>query len=65
MASDVYRNVGNCHGCAKAGTTSKHKRHLQLFPSMGPLEFFAMDIMGPLAKKTKGNEHVVIIFNGT
>lgn len=61
MASNVYKTMSSCHSCAKAGTTFNHKRHRQLFPAMGQLEFVTGAILGPLLKTTEGNQNVVMI----
>lgn len=61
MAQDVYHTVSGCHSCAKNGTLLKNKLHLQLFPATGPLEFVALDLLGPLPRTNKGNQYVDVI----
>lgn len=48
MANDVYQTVENCATCARYCRRAKIKGHLELFHAWGPLEFIAMDILGPL-----------------
>ena len=62
MASDVYNTVKECSSCASVrGTLFKHQKYLKLFPAAGPLEFIAIDILGPLPKTRKGNQVVLVI----
>lgn len=46
------------------GTKCKHQRQLEIFPPAGPLEFVAIDILGPLPRSNTGNDFVVIIIGG-
>lgn len=61
MAVSVYNTVSNCKSCARNSSNTKYRRHLHLFPPTNLLQFFAMDIFGPLPKTTNGNQHVIII----
>ena len=62
MANDAYATVRNCTSCAATrGTLVKKQMDLKLFPAAGPLEFFAMDLLGPLPKTVHGNQHVLVI----
>lgn len=62
MANDVYQVVKESNSCARMrGTRHAHQKHLRLFPANGPLEFVAMDLLGPLPKTTKGNQNVLVI----
>ena len=48
MASDSFSTVRNCTSCAAIrGTLVKSQKDLKLFPATGPLEFVAMDLLGP------------------
>ena len=62
MANDVYETVQRCESCAATrGTQYTKQKHLRLFPANGPLEFVAMDILGPLPKTKQGNQFVVVL----
>ena len=62
MANDAYQTVRNCASCAATrGTRVRHQKDLKLFPAAGPLEFVAMDLLGPLPKTTHGNRHVLVM----
>ena len=62
MANDVHATVRDCESCAKTrGTQYKHQRKMKMFPASGPLEFVAMDILGPLPKTDGGNRFVLVI----
>lgn len=53
--------MSDCYSSAKTGTTLKHKRSLQQFATTRPLEFVAIDMLGPLPRTTEGNQRNVII----
>ena len=62
MANDVATLVRNCTSCAKVrGAKHSHQHFLKLFPAAGPLEYVAMDILGPLPKSAKGNQYILVI----
>ncbi|CDF32918.1 unnamed protein product [Chondrus crispus] len=62
MASDAFSTVRNCTSCAATrGTLVKNQKDLKLFPAAGPLQFVAMDLLGPLPKTAHGNQHVLVI----
>lgn len=64
MASDVYEYVIICTSYVKnRGKQYVYAKHLKLFPPSGPLEFVAMDIIGPLPRTIHGNEFVLVITN--
>lgn len=63
MANEVYKKVGTCHECAIKRDGLKRKHHLKLLPASGPLEFVAMNILGPLAKETSGKQFIFVITN--
>lgn len=42
-------------------THRKHQRHMRLFPATGPLEFIALDILGPIPKTKDGNQYEILI----
>lgn len=46
--------------CAKSRKL-KQKRHFQLFPASEPLQFIAMDVLGPLPQTNHGNVFVLVM----
>ncbi|CDF40971.1 unnamed protein product [Chondrus crispus] len=62
MANNVYSTVRNCQSCsATRSTIVRHQKDIKLFPAAGPLEFVAMDLLGPLPKTAHGNQFVLVI----
>ena len=62
MANDVFSVSRDCLSCAAArGTRYKVQKHMKLFPATDPLEFLAMDLLGPLPRTHQGNEYVLVI----
>lgn len=61
MANDVYNTISNCKSCVRNRSYAKQRRHIYLFPATGPLEFLAVDMLGPLPETRKGKQQVVII----
>ena len=61
QATDVYVLVERCPECRKNRPSAKHQRELKLFPAAGPLEFIAMDILGPLPRSKKGNRFITVM----
>lgn len=61
MANDVAEIINQCQSCARNRGHVKLQRQLQLFPASGPLEFVALDILGPLPKTKKENLYVVVM----
>ena len=62
MAYDAYNVATKCRSCVRnRGTLHKHQKFLKLFPASGPLEFVAMDILGPLPKSHRGNRFILVI----
>ena len=60
MTPDAYQTVRQCSSCTRERTTlRKHATYLSLFPAQVPLEFVAIDILGPLPKTTDGHIHVL------
>lgn len=43
------------------GTSCSHQKHLRLFHSNGPLEYFSMHLLGPLKKTNLGNQNALVI----
>ncbi len=62
MALDCYSTVRMCPECAKNRSKDRaHENFLTLFPASGPLEFVAMDILGPLPKSNHGNRYLLVM----
>ena len=62
MAFDALSVAARCESCAQVrGTQFRHQRLLKLFPATGPLEFVAMDLLGPLSKTKNGNRFILVI----
>ena len=62
MAHAAYKVGVDCQLCAHArGSLYKHQRYLKLFPEAGPLEFVAMDLLGPVQRTASGDEHLLVI----
>ena len=59
---DVYNVVRNCTQCAKERVKlRKKKSFLKLFPASRPLQYVAIDILGPLQRTKRKNTHVLVI----
>ena len=62
MANDAFSTVRNCASCAATrGTLVRHQKNLKLFPAARPLDFVAMDLLGPPPKTAHGNRHVLFM----
>jgi transposase InsO family protein len=62
MVADVYDHVKLCHECTKENSTlRKRSKEITLFPSEQPLDFVAIDILGPLTKTIKGHQYILVI----
>lgn len=51
----------NCSQSPRKGTVFNYQCQLELFPPAGPLEFFAVHILGSLPRTKTRNQYVVII----
>ena len=62
MALDVFNTVRQCSACAKERLSlRKHSKFLKLFPAQRPLEFVAIDILGPLPRTKNGYKYLAVI----
>ena len=62
MAMDVFNTVRQCSSCAKERLSlRRHSRFLKLFPAERPLEYVAIDILGPLPRTQSGNKYLLVI----
>ena len=62
MGSDAIAVARDCRACAQVrGTANTYQKYLKIFPAAGPLEFVAMDLLGPLPKTKSGHTYVLVI----
>lgn len=61
MSTDVYSKIRHSQDCLRTRKKIERQLHLQLFLSGGPLEFIAIDILGPMSQTRSGNQFVVTI----
>jgi hypothetical protein len=63
LSNDVAEFIKHCPSCAaqrlKRGPQRSHK--LTTFPPEGPLEFVAIDVLGPLPKTIRGNMFCMVM----
>lgn len=62
MAADVTETVRSCTTCAKNRIKERTRTSfLKLFPASAPLEYVAIDILGPLPKTSHGNRFLLVM----
>lgn len=61
VANDAYATVDDCTSCARNRHIAKTQRKLRLFSATEPLEFVAIDILGPLPKTANGNQYIIVM----
>ena len=62
MAADIRNVSRNCHACAKERVKLRsHQAPMKLFPATEPLEFVAIDILGPLPKAKDGSRYLLVM----
>lgn len=61
MANDVFTTVNDLRDCAPNTEKKTWMQHLAHFLASGPLEFIAIEILGPLPETTNGNQFVVVM----
>ena len=62
MTVDIHHMVTNCTACAK--NRMKEQRNvypMRLFPATKPLEYVAMDILGPLPRTRHGMRFILVV----
>jgi len=62
MMEDVTQTAKDCRECAEArGTRYKSQKPMKLFPARKPLEFIAMDLLGPFPATESGSTNILVI----
>jgi Integrase zinc binding domain len=62
MAIDINRYVSSCHSCVnKSLRVARKTMNLKLFPPSAPMEYIAIDILGPLTQTEKGNRFLLVV----
>lgn len=59
LANEVYTTARDCCECARNKPSKKWRRPQQLFPTSGPLQLVATDILVPLPKTLIGHQLVL------
>ena len=61
MLDDVVQTCNDCRPCAEArGTRYKTQKPMKLFPAGKPLEFVAMDLLGPFPTTESGFTNILV-----
>ena len=62
MTNDVFQTAKDCHLCAEArGTRYKTQKPMKLFTAKKPLDFIAMDLLGPFPPTENGSTNILVI----
>ena len=62
MTVDINQWVENCPSCARNRIKDqKHIYKMKLFPASKPLEYVAMDILGPLPRTKHGKRFILVV----
>ena len=62
MMDDVIQTSTDCRPCAEArGTRFKTQKPMKLFPAGKPLDFIAMDLLGPFPTTETGSTNILVI----
>ena len=62
MMLDIQKQSRNCCDCGRERVKlRKHQAPLKLFPASSPLEYVAIDILGPLPKAKSGDRFILVI----
>ena len=62
MSIDCYNTVRSCTKCARDRVRHRqHARFLKLFPPERPLQYVAIDILGPLPMTARKNRYLLVI----
>lgn len=61
MDNNVAKSVNQGHSCISNLLHTKHQRDSKLFTAGKPLEFFALDILGPLSWTSEADYSVFVM----
>ena len=62
IANDFFQTAKDCRPCAEArGTRYKTQKPMNLFPATKPLEYIAMDLIGPITSTENGSTNILVI----
>lgn len=62
MSSDVFSVACGCRSSAKTRSTAKkYRKHFEVFPVSRPLEFTAIDLLGPVLRTDRGQQFMLLI----
>jgi hypothetical protein len=62
LFQDVENTVKQCAQCARNNVQERqHANYMKLFPANEPLEYVAIDLLGPLPKTAHGNRYLLVI----
>jgi len=62
MTNDVFQTAKDCRLCAEArGTRYKTQKPMKLFTATKPLDFIAMDLLGPFQPTKNGSTDILVI----
>lgn len=59
-ADNVYTTIAKWKGCAQSGCFYLHKLPLHLFLASGPLDFIAMEMIGPSLETKQGKQYICV-----
>jgi len=60
MVVDIYKNVEQCHTCAKNRLSERKHTIVMKFFTAEPFSGLAMDLLGPLPSSNAGHKHVLV-----
>lgn len=61
MDDEMYKIVRDRRECAHSELLEKHRNPIQLCMACGPLDFVAMNILGPLLKTSNRNQFELVM----
>ena len=62
MTVDIHFKVDNCASCARNRIKEQRNVYpMKLFPAEKPLDFVAMDILGPLPRTKHGKQFILVV----
>ena len=62
MTMQVFQTARDCRDCAQSrGTRYRHQKEMTLFRASTPLDYIAIDLLGPLIKSENGCTDILVI----